>query len=225
HDFYQRFIRPEAGQRELVSMGRIVTALLMVLGVLFTMALDNAHNAFNLLLSIGAGTGLIYLLRWFWWRINAWSEVSAMAASFVVSLAFFVAGKFGHTVDTTTVLLTTIAVTTVVWIVVTYCTPPVDPQVLAAFYARVRPAGPGWARVRRENGLPASPDSMPLALAGWVLGLASVYGALFAAGGFVYGRTLQGWLWSLVAAAAIVGLLGIGRRLWKPAAGPAPVEG
>ncbi len=224
HDFYQRFIRPDAGQRELVSMGRVVTALLMVLGVLFTLALDNAHNAFNLLLSIGAGTGLIYLLRWFWWRINAWSEVSAMAASFVVSLAFFVAGKFGHTVDTTAVLLTTIAVTTVVWIAVTYCTPPVDQEVLATFYARVRPAGPGWARVRREHGLPASPDSMPLALAGWVFGLAAVYGALFATGAFIYGRTLEGAVWSVVATAAIVGLLAIGRRLWKPAAGPAPAE-
>lgn len=224
HDFYQRFIRPDAGQRELVAMGRVVTALLMLLGVLFTLALDNAHNAFNLLLSIGAGTGLIYLLRWFWWRINAWSEVSAMAASFVVSLGFFVGAKLGHTVDTTTVLLTTIGVTTLVWIVVTYCTPPVDGAVLADFYARVRPAGPGWARVRRENGLPASPDSMPLALAGWVLGLLSVYGALFAAGGFVYGRTLQGAVWSIVAGAAVVGLLATGRRLWKPAAGPAAAE-
>ena len=224
HDFYQRFIRPDAGQRELVAVGRVVTALLMLLGVLFTFALDNAHNAFNLLLSIGAGTGLIYLLRWFWWRINAWSEVSAMAASFVVSLGFFTAGKMGHTVETTTALLITIAVTTLVWITVTYCTPPVEPEVLAAFYARVRPAGPGWVRVRRENGLPASPDSMPLALAGWVLGLASVYGALFAAGGFVYGRSLEGAVWSIVAAAAIVGLLAIGRRLWKPAAGPAPAE-
>ncbi|HLX26037.1 MAG TPA: sodium:solute symporter family protein [Candidatus Cybelea sp.] len=218
HDFYQRFIRPGAAQRELVFVGRVVTALLMLLGVLFTFALDNAHSAFNLLLSIGAGTGLIYLLRWFWWRINAWSEVSAMLASFVVSVAFFVAGKMGHSADTTTVLLTTIGVTTLIWIVVTYCTPPVEPQVLADFYARVRPAGPGWSRVRRENGLPSSPDSMPLALAGWVLGVASVYGALFATGAFVYGRTLEGTVWSVVAAAAIVGLLATGRHLWKPAA-------
>jgi Na+/proline symporter len=225
HDFYQRFIRRDAGQRELVTMGRVVTAVLMLLGVLFTLALDNAHNAFNLLLSIGAGTGLIYLLRWFWWRINAWSEVSAMAASFVVSLAFFVAAKLGHTADTTAALLTTIAVTTVVWIAVTYCTPPVDREVLAAFYARVRPAGPGWARVRRENGLPASPDSMPLALAGWVLGLLAVYGALFATGAFVYGRAAEGTVWSVITVAAIAGLLATGRRLWKPAAGPTPAEG
>lgn len=225
HDFYQRFIRPESTQRELVFAGRLVTALLMILGVLFTLALDNARNAFNLLLSIGAGTGLIYLLRWFWWRINAWSEVSAMLASFVVSLAFFGAAKLGHSADATVMLLTTIGVTTIVWLAVTFCTPPVERSVLAEFYARVRPAGPGWKRIRRESGLGGSPDSMPLALAGWVLGLASVYGALFATGGFVYGRPVQGAVWSAVAAIAVAGLLGIGRQLWRPSAGPAPVKG
>ncbi|MGC2406830.1 MAG: sodium:solute symporter family protein [Candidatus Cybelea sp.] len=225
HDFYQRFIRPGASQRELVFAGRLVTALLMGLGVLFTLFLDNAKNAFTLLLSIGAGTGLIYLLRWFWWRINAWSEVSAMLASFVVSLTFFVAAKLGHAVDVTTVLLTTIAVTTVVWVAVTYCTPPVDAGVLRTFYEKVRPAGPGWSAVRQASGLPPSPDSLSLALLGWVLGLASVYGALFAVGGFVYGRPLEGTLWSAVAAAAVAGLVIAGRHLWSPAAGPAAAEG
>jgi Na+/proline symporter len=225
HDFYQRFIRPGSSQRELVFAGRLVTALLMVLGVLFTLALDNAKNSFNLLLSIGAGTGLIYLLRWFWWRINAWSEVSAMLSSFVVSLAFFIAAKLGHAAGTTTMLLTTIAITTVVWIAVTFCTPPVERSVLAEFYTRVRPAGPGWKKIRRECGLGASPDSLTLALAGWVFGLASVYGALFATGAFVYGRPAQGFVWSAVAAAAIAGLLWVGRRLWRSAAGPAPAEG
>jgi solute:Na+ symporter, SSS family len=225
HDFYQRFVRPGSSQRELVLAGRLVTALLMVLGVLFTLLLDNAKNAFDLLLSIGAGTGLIYLMRWFWWRINAWSEVSAMLASFVVSLAFFVAAKLGHPVDTVDVLLSTIGITTLTWVAVTYLTPPVEASVLRAFYAKVRPAGPGWARVRRESGLPASADSLPLALLGWVLGVSSVYGALFAAGAFVYGRTNQGLLWSAVASVAILGLLAIGRHLWSPSAGPAPAEG
>ena len=145
HDFYQRFIRPESSERELVFAGRLVTVLLMVLGVLFTMLLDNAHDAFNLLLSIGAGTGLIYLLRWFWWRINAWSEVSAMLASFVVSLGFLAAARFGLAADTTTTLLTTIVVTTAVWIAVTYLTPPVEIGVLAEFYCKsaARRAGVG----------------------------------------------------------------------------------
>jgi Na+/proline symporter len=228
HDFYQRFIRPGSSQHELVFAGRLVTVLLMGVGVALTLVLDNAHNAFNLLLSIGAGTGLIYLLRWFWWRINAWSEVSAMAASFVVSLAFFVAAKLGHAVDSVNALLITIGITTVVWLAVTFLTPPVEAGVLAAFYRLVRPAGPGWARVRRSTALPASPDSLSLALLGWVLGLASVYGALFATGAFIYGRAIQGALWSAIAVAAIAGLLTIGRRLWNPAlptAGQAPPEG
>jgi len=219
HDFYQRFIRPGSSQRELVFAGRLVTVLLMGVGVALTLALDNARNAFNLLLSIGAGTGLIYLLRWFWWRINAWSEVSAMAASFVVSLAFFAAAKFGHAVDTVSALLITIAITTVVWLAVTFLTPPVEAGVLASFYRLVRPAGPGWTRVRRASGLAASPDSLSLALLGWVLGLAAVYGALFAAGAFIYGRTVQGTVWSAIAAVAVGGLLATGRRLWGPGGG------
>jgi solute:Na+ symporter, SSS family len=225
HDFYQRFIRPQSTQRELVFAGRLVTVLLMGLGVLFTLALDNARNAFNLLLSIGAGTGLIYLLRWFWWRINAWSEVSAMIASFVVALGFFIAARLGHVVEASTALLITIAITTIAWIVVTFCTRPVDDATLAAFYARVRPAGPGWAAVRRRCALPASSDSLPASLLGWVLGVSAVYGALFATGAFLYGRVAVGAGCTAVAALATLGLLVVGRRLWRPAAGPAPLEG
>jgi uncharacterized sodium:solute symporter family permease YidK len=225
HDFYQRFIRPDSSQRELVFAGRLVTVLLMGLGVALTFVLDNAKDAFNLLLSIGAGTGLIYLLRWFWWRINAWSEVSAMLASFGVALAFFVAARTGHAVASTTALLTTIGITTLVWVVVTYLTPPVGEETLTAFYAKVRPAGPGWARVRRASGLGPSPDSLPMALLGWVLGVASVYGALFATGSFIYGRPVAGSICSVVAGLAVLGLLITGRRLWRPMAGPAPLEG
>ncbi len=214
HDFYQRFIRPGSSQRELVFAGRLVTALLMVIGVIFTLYLNNAKDAFDLLRSIGAGTGLIYLLRWFWWRINAWSEVSAMFASFVISIGFFVAAHLGHPADSTIGLLVTIGVTTLVWLAVTFLTPPVEEGALAAFYDKVRPAGPGWARVRRASGLPPSPDSPTLSLLGWVLGLASVYGALFATGAFVYGRPIEGGAWSAVAAAGALGLLGIGRHVW-----------
>ncbi|HEY6485950.1 MAG TPA: sodium:solute symporter family protein [Candidatus Cybelea sp.] len=224
HDFYARFIAPGASQRELVFAGRLVTALLMALGVVFTLFLDNAKDAFTLLLSIGAGTGLIYLLRWFWWRINAWSEVSAMLCSFVVSLGFFIAHRYGHGVDATTALLITVGATTLVWIAVTFLTPPVGDAALAAFYEKVRPAGPGWSRIRSCGGLPPSPDSLPMALLGWVLGLGAVYGALFATGAFIYGRPGAGLLCSLVAALATLGLLFTGRHLWRPAAGPAPVK-
>jgi Na+/proline symporter len=215
HDFYQRFIRPGSTERHLVLTGRVVTVLLMAAGVGFTLLLDTAKDAFNLLLSIGAGTGLIYLLRWFWWRINAWSEVSAMFSSFVVSLAFFVAGRLGHPVAATTILLTTVGVTTLVWLCVTYATPPVAASVLAAFYAKVRPAGPGWAGVRRAAGLPPSPDSPAQSLLGWVLSLTAIYGALFSAGEYIYGRPVTGSVWALASIASIMGLIAIGRRLFS----------
>ncbi len=215
HDFYQRFLRPQASQRDLVLAGRIVTVLLMAAGVGFTLFLVTAKDAFDLLLSIGAGTGLIYLLRWFWWRINAWSEVSAMLASFAISLGFFIAGKMGHAAASTTILLWTVGVTTVVWVVVTYATPPVAATALAAFYAKVRPAGPGWSRVRDEAGLPPSPDSPAQSLLGWVLGLTAIYGALFSTGEFVYGRPVAGTVWAAVSAVGIAGLVAVVRRLFS----------
>jgi solute:Na+ symporter, SSS family len=230
HDFYQRYIRPDASQKHLVLVARIGTVVLMLLGVSLTPLLENAKEAFNLLLDIGAGTGLIYLLRWFWWRINAWSEVSAMASSFLVSVGFFIAGRQGYfgtaSEDQRAIvtLLCTVAVTTVVWVLVTFLTPPVGDSTLVAFYQKVRPSGPGWARIRQLAGIGPAPDSPTLALLGWVLGLASIYGALFATGGFVYGRPLEGAAWSLVALAGIGGLAGIGRRLWGPAVTQGPVS-
>ncbi len=215
HDFYRRFITKGASERHYVSTGRIVTVLLMFVGVGFTFALDNAKQGFDLLLSIGAGTGLIYLLRWFWWRINAWSEVAAMAASFVVSLGFFVAQKLGHDAGSTTILLCTVGVTTVVWLTVTYVTRPDDEATLAAFYAKVRPAGPGWKRVRQAAGLGPSPDSPARSLLGWVLGVTGVYAALFATGSYLYGQVVPGVVWTTVTLAAAGGLIAVGSRLWS----------
>jgi len=230
HDFYQRYIRPDASEKHLVLAGRIGTVALMLLGVSLTPLLDNAKEAFNLLLSIGAGTGLIYLLRWFWWRINAWSEVSAMASSFLVSLGFFIAGKAGAMASLTedqrgiVTLLCTVAVTTAVWVAVTLLTPPVGDAALIAFYRKVRPAGAGWSRIRALAGVGPAPDSPTLALLGWVLALASIYGALFATGGFVYGRPWEGVAWAAVCLAGAAGLIAIGRRLWGPAKAKDPVS-
>src|SRR5690349_7384069 len=156
HDFYRRFIRPDAEERHYVFAGRIVTGLLMLAAAGVTFVLTTAQQSFNLMMSIGAGTGLIYLLRWFWWRINAWSEIAAMASSFIVSIAFFVAQKLGVAIDATTVLLVTIAITTVCWVAATYLTEPTDATTLARFYALVRPPGRGWRNIRERSGLPPS---------------------------------------------------------------------
>jgi Na+/proline symporter len=212
HDFYRRIIRPDANEAHYVFAGRVVTVLLMVCGVGVTYALGTAREAFNLLISIGAGTGLIYLLRWFWWRINAWSEIAAMTSSFAIAVTFFVAGKFGHASSSTTILLVTVAFTTAVWLIVTALTPADDEATLEAFYAKVRPAGPGWRRIRVRGGLPPSPDSPAQALGAWVLGLAAIYGVLFATGAFVYGKMVAGAAWGLVAVLAIIALISLFRR-------------
>ena len=206
HDFYRRFIRPGADERHYILVGRIVTALLMVLAAALTFVLDTAQASFNLLLSVGAGTGLIYLLRWYWWRINAWSEIAAMLSSFAVAVAFVIAARTGATIPGHTSLLITIAVTTVVWVAVTYLTAPTDRQTLVDFYRRVRPAGRGWALVRAEAGVGPSPDNIARSLLRWVLGCFVVYAALFGSGSFLYGRLGPTVMWAVVLVASVIGL-------------------
>ena len=215
HDFYRRFVRQDAEERHYVFVGRVITALLMLAAAGVTFALDSARQSFNLLMSIGAGTGLIYLLRWFWWRINAWSEIAAMASSFIVSIAFFVAQKSGVAIDANTVLLVTIAVTTVVWVTTTYCTRPTDAATLEQFFVRVRPPGPGWRAVRGRTGLGPSPDSLADSLLGWVLGCAFIYAALFGSGSLLYGRLPQGLVWIAVFVISGWGLVRLLPRIWS----------
>jgi Na+/proline symporter len=212
HDFYRRFLRPGRTERHYVFVGRLTTAGLMITAAGFTYALDTAKESFDLILSIGAGTGLIYILRWFWWRINAWSEISAMISSFVVSLGFYIARKNGLAIATDTSLIITVAITTVVWLATTYASRPTDRTTLLAFYRLVRPAGPGWNSVRLEAGAPPSPDSLAHSLVGWILGCFCVYAALFGTGSFLYGRTAQGVVWLAVFVGTGAGLLRILRR-------------
>ncbi len=215
HDFYRRFLNRGASERHYVFVGRVTTALLMVCAALLTFALNTAKASFDLILSVGAGTGLIYLLRWFWWRINAWSEVAAMVSSFIVAVGFFVAGKAGHAVPAHVSLVVTVLTTTVVWVTVTYLTRPTDRGALVAFYRLVRPAGPGWGPVRADAGVGPSPDSLPHALLGWVLGCVFVYSALFGAGSFLYGRTPQALTWLALFVGSGLGLVRLLPRLWS----------
>jgi Na+/proline symporter len=212
HDLYRRFIKVDATERHYVAAGRVVTALLMVLAALLTYVLDTARASFELLLSIGAGTGLLYLLRWFWWRINAWSEIAAMVTSFVLAAYFFIAGRDGSAPAAHVSLIITVAITTVVWMAVSLLTPPVDRARLVAFYRLVRPAGPGWASVRAEAGVGPSPDSLAHSLLGWVLGCVFVYAALFGTGSFLYGHTAQGAFWAVAFVVSGVWLVQLLRR-------------
>jgi Na+/proline symporter len=241
HDLYRRFVHSEASERHYVWVSRLVTAALMLVAVGFSFLLDTAGAAFHLLLSIGAGTGLIYLLRWYWWRINAWSEIAAMLGAFVVSASFWLANReltgtivpagwteglieFGVLRPAATggwqiadhvVLLGTVVVTTLIWIVVTFLTPPVAENTLIDFCKKVKPAGPGWRRIRAEYNLAASPDSLPQALLGWVLGCTLVYAALFGAGSFLYGNTTLGFVCAGLFLISGIGLTRLLVGMWR----------
>jgi Na+/proline symporter len=199
HDFYRRFLRPGLDERHYVLVGRLTTAGLMVLAGLFTYAIGTAKDAFNLILSIGAGTGLLYLLRWFWWRVTAWAEIAAMVTSFLVALAFFIARRQGAEFPESTSLLVTVGVTTVAWVAVAWWGPRTDDAVLDRFYRLVQPAGPGWKAIRGRALAGAAGGAataqrgsdMANALLGWVSGCAFIYAALFGTGSYLYGRWPQ----------------------------------
>lgn len=199
NDVYKRFLNPDASDRRLVLVGRICTLGLMVLTALVALQLSNALQGFEILLQIGAGTGLIFILRWFWWRINAHSELTAMVVSFIVAVYFeFVHVQyFGFAMpDTSIKLLIGIGVTTICWLGVTLCSRPAHFDVLWRFYQLVQPGGPGWKRViqkAEEKGLvkdsALSPDwDVPNGILCMVLGSMSIYAALFAFGNWIYGE-------------------------------------
>jgi solute:Na+ symporter, SSS family len=219
HDLYRRFLKPGASEKHYVAIGRLVTAALMLLAALITLVLDSARQSFELLMSIGAGTGLLYLLRWFWWRVSAWSEIAAMVTSFTVAVVFFIAVKAGMAIPSHISLIVGVVLTTVAWVVVAFLAPATDRATLESFYRLVRPAGPGWRDVRAATGLGPSADSLPMSLLGWILGCALVYSALFGTGSFLYGRTPQGILWLVIFGISAVGLSRILPRMWRTAGG------
>ena len=200
-DVYRRFIRPAASESHYVNVGRAVTVGLMVLAALVALWLDHAMQAFQILLQIGAGTGLIFLLRWFWWRINAWSEIAAMLVSFLFALYL----HLGHVrlgfapIDPALALVIGVGVTTVTWLAVTVLTPPTDRAVLQSFYDRIRPYPAGWRRaVDTGRGGQAGGD-IAASLLAWFLGCVAVYAALFATGYLLYGRLTVGLACAAVA--------------------------
>ncbi len=206
-DFYRRFIAPGREDRHYVTVGRATTVVLIILASSLSLWLENALQAFQILLQIGAGTGLIFLLRWFWWRINAWSEIAAMLVSFAVAVWF----QFAHPalgfapVHPSAALIIGVAITTVGWVLATYATPPTDRATLERFYRQTRPPGRGWQRIL---GLDAAEpgESLAPAFGCWFLGCTAVYAALFGAGSALYGRPLAAVLFLGVTTIAAIAL-------------------
>jgi Na+/proline symporter len=229
NDFYKRFLQPQATEKQLVAVGQVATAGLMILAALVALRMENAQQVFDLMLQVGAGTGLVFILRWFWWRVNAACEVTGMVAS----LAFFVYQSQLHPVlfPETAVSpevwrLLGVAFTTVCWLAVAYLTPPTDLQTLKSFVEKTRPGGPGWRAVyqaceRAGTPIQPMPDTvhLPTAIVCMIAGCVTVYGLLFSAGELLYGRLGAGAALALLAALGTFTLI----RLWpklSPQANP-----
>jgi Na+/proline symporter len=214
NDVYLRFLRPNADRRAQVIASRVATGVLMVLSLVVMSFLSSVEQGWKLLIGLGAGTGLVFILRWYWWRVNAWSEISAMIASFVTSVAlaafdYDLGNPAGATYAKT--MLITVGITTVVWLTVTMMTAPESSGTLDAFYRRVRPGGPGWRAVSHRLGFANDPiPGGALSWVNWVAGVAAVYCAVVSLGAFLTGTQLRGVLYGI---GAVVAFLLIQRNL------------
>jgi Na+/proline symporter len=201
YDFYKQQIKPDASEKRLVAVGRLSTVILMVLSAALALLLQNALQLFEVLLVFGAGTGLIFILRWFWWRINAWSEITAMFASGIISIvlkitpvgAFFFASETGVFPDWTEYIFV-VVITTIIWLGATFLTQPESKEVLRNFYIKIQPGGPGWEKVIREatadNETIVKTDekwSVPSGITAMILGCILIYTCMFATGYWIYG--------------------------------------
>jgi len=205
NDFYHRFISPDASEKQLVSMGRLFTIISIILGSGLGLLLTSAGQAFNLLLMIGAGTGMIYILRWFWWRINAYTEIVAMISSLIIALYF---NFINQSYENWEKIVFGSLLTTIVWIAATYFTPPDDDKTLRRFVKKVNPGGPGWAKF--SNSEANEPWPVPNGILCMILGCISIYSILLGVGQLIYDNNIGFGLIGLSLASAISLF-----RLWK----------
>ncbi|MFL5582762.1 MAG: sodium:solute symporter family transporter, partial [Gemmatimonadaceae bacterium] len=226
NDFYRRFLNKAASERHYVTVSRWATVVLFLLSIVVTSMIDTVGAMWELLLALGSGTGLVLILRWYWWRVNAWSEISAMVTSLIVSqIAMRVVTPRFPAGDLRTdawVMLITVAVSTVAWLTVTMVTRPEADAVLESFYRRVRPGGPGWARVSERLGLGREPiPGGALAWSNWIAGIVAVYSSLFGIGKLIFGELTEGLIMVVIAVIAFAWIARSFRN--EPAAPPAMV--
>ncbi|MHA7832103.1 MAG: sodium:solute symporter family transporter, partial [Flagellimonas sp.] len=200
NDFYKQQVNKDASEKELVNVGRISTVVLMVLSSLFALELNNATQLFDIIIMFGAGTGLIFLLRWFWWRINAWSEIVAMFSSGIISILFwqyedalFLSDEALFPAWSKFPLV--VLITTILWLATTFLTQPEENKVLYRFYKITKPGGPGWKKIHEEakaEGVSLDDGNekwtVPSGVLAMIVGCILVYGCLFATGNWIYGN-------------------------------------
>ena len=206
NDLHHRFIKPNASEKELVMMGRVFTVISIILGAGLGLVLTSAGQAFNLLLMIGAGTGLIYILRWFWWRINAYTEIVAMISSLIIA-GYMNFG--GLEIPGWLKIVYGAGITTIVWIIATYVTPPDDDETLQNFVNKINPGGPGWKKY--SSSVASETWDVPKGILSMVLGCFSVYGLLLGVGQLIYGNFYPGILICGFGLIASIGLI----KIWK----------
>jgi Na+/proline symporter len=218
NDFYRRFLKKNESDKHYVRASQAATVLITVISAVVTFYMDSISGAWKLLIMTGAGTGLVLLLRWYWWRINAWSEVAAMTAAFIVSVTLQTVFQMdsARPVDEAMIMLITVGITTVVWLAVTFLTQPESTDTLVAFYRRTAPSVSGWRRIAalapeirpRQDGLSNLLD--------WVCGCVLIYGMLFGVGKLLLGETSLGFVLIAVAlAAGFVIYWDLSRRGWS----------
>ncbi|GDY16964.1 sodium:proline symporter [Verrucomicrobiota bacterium] len=220
HDFYRRFMVKNGSESHYVNVGRLSTVFLYVIAAILSLYMTSAQQAFQVLLSIGAGTGLLYIARWFWWRVSAWCEVVAMVMSLVTSVAV---PHFMPTADFATTTIIQVGLTTLSWLITAYVGPQTDRATLIAFCQKVKPAGPGWTDIRAEAGITdaeiASENRIGSAFVGWIAGCALIWGSLFAIGNFLYAagdpkRLTMAWILTAVTLVSGYVLLKVTQQLW-----------
>jgi SSS family solute:Na+ symporter len=220
HDFYRRFMKKDASEAHYVNVGRLSTVLLYVVAAVLSLYMTSAQAAFQVLLSIGAGTGLLYVARWFWWRVSAWCEVVAMVMSLVTAVGVPLALPQA---DFATTTLWQVGLTTAAWLITAYVGPQTDRATLISFCQKVKPAGPGWTDIRAEAGISdaeiAQENRVGSAFVGWIAGCALIWGSLFAIGNFLYAsgdpkRLTMAWVLTAVTLVSGYVLLKITQQLW-----------
>ena len=217
HDFYKQQINPNATEKQLVNVGRFATIFLFLASACLALLLTNALQLFDFILMFGAGTGLIFILRWFWWRINAWSEISAIFFSGVISIIFnmqiFSNVLFGENALMPEYMKfpSVVIITTIIWVLVTFATPAENKEVLLNFYKKTTPGGPGWKAVVGNNQIEKSQWSVPSGILGMILALIMIYNLLFATGYFIYGNFKLGIVLTAIAMIAAYLLI----KVWK----------
>ncbi len=218
HDLYRRFFITDKSEKHYVLMGRVFTVLLMIISAFFALYLNNSLQAFGIILQIGAGTGLIFILRWFWYRINVYSELTAMIVSFLVALAFEFIIPNNFSVEEK--LIIGVTITTISWLTVTMITPPSSMHTLQNFYKKIQPGGPGWKKIVKEskdNGIIISGKKekwdVPSGILCMVFGSLSVYSVLFGVGYILYSKTTLGLVFLIISIVSVVFLMKFWKRL------------